>query len=290
MKYTLRQLEVFLAVAKNNNVTRAAETLNLSQPAVSGALAELEQQFSLQLFDRVGKRLKLNEAGASLRAEAQGLLDRATELENHFRESDEIGRLNIGATLTIGNYLAVPLLASFSAEHPESQLDLDVENTTAIANKVKNFELDIGLIEGEITDRELLVQPWRADELTVFCSAENPLAKQGKLTNTDAKKAQWILREAGSGTRQTFDRAFQDFSPNIRLELQHTEAIKRAVRLNLGLGCLSRLTVEDEFNSGSLVPLATDKRDLQRQFYFLLHRQKFVSGGLRKWMEHCQNN
>ena len=105
MKYTLRQLEIFLAVAESNNVSRAAQTLSLSQPAVSGALAELEQQFDIQLFDRVGKRLKLNEAGASLRAEAQGVMDRAIELEDHFRENDEVGRLNVGATLTIGNYL-----------------------------------------------------------------------------------------------------------------------------------------------------------------------------------------
>lgn len=290
MKYTLRQLEIFLAVAESNNVSRAAQTLSLSQPAVSGALAELEQQFDIQLFDRVGKRLKLNEAGASLRAEAQGVMDRAIELEDHFRENDEVGRLNVGATLTIGNYLAVPLLAGFSSLHPGSQLDLDVENTSAIAAKVRNFELDIGLVEGEVTDRELLLEPWRADELTVFCSPENPLAKSGQLTDSDAKNAQWILREPGSGTRQTFDRAFRNFTPKVRLELQHPEAIKRAVRLDLGLGCLSRLTLEDEFNAGSLQPLSTPGHDLQRQFYFLLHRRKFLSAGLKRWMAHCRES
>src|SRR4051812_40612962 len=110
MRYTLRQLEVFLAVARDESVSRAAEVLFMSQSAVSGSLAELEKQFDLKLFDRVGKRLQLSERGRALRARAQAVLDQARELERGLESRGELGRVRIGATLTIGDHLAVPLI------------------------------------------------------------------------------------------------------------------------------------------------------------------------------------
>jgi len=103
-------------------------------------------------------------------------------------------------------------------------------------------------------------------------------------------EADWIVRERGSGTRQAFDRAMHGILPNVklRLELQHTEGIKRAVEAGLGVGCLSKLTLEDAFRRGSLVPLAVPQRDWTRKFYFILHRQKFLTSGVQSWMEYCR--
>jgi DNA-binding transcriptional LysR family regulator len=287
MKYSFRQLEVFLAAAHFQNITRAAESLAMSQSAASSALKELESQFDIQLFDRVGKRLQLNELGPK----AESLLAQATELEQAFSKHSEVGALKVGATLTIGNYLAVGVMAKYMNTPTRPKVSLEVANTSSIARRVRDFELDIGLIEGELQSPELEVIPWREDELTVFCSPSHPLARKQALTDEDLRQAVWIMREPGSGTRQSFERGMHGLLPdlNILLELEHTEAIKRAVEADLGIGCLSKVVLADAFKRGSLVPLSVpDYRKFDRQFYFILHKQKYRSAGIARWMSLCQ--
>ena len=292
MHYTLRQLQVFLAAAHTENITRAAEQLAMSQSAASSALKDLETQFSIQLFDRIGKRLQINELGRALRPQAEALLDQAEALERALRQHDRIGELNIGATLTIGNYLAVDLMAEFIQRYPSASVKLNVANTETISQQVLNFKLDMGLVEGELQHPDLEVSKWREDELQVFCSPRHPLATKTLLTDDDLRGAQWILREPGSGTRQAFDRAMYELLPSmdIRLELQHTEAIKRAVENGLGIGCLSQASLEGAIASGRLVALKTPGRDLRRNFYFILHRQKYLSEGIIRWLELCKTS
>ncbi|MBE0484614.1 LysR family transcriptional regulator [Marinobacter sp.] len=291
MKYSFRQLEVFLAAAHYQNITRAAESLAMSQSAASSALKELESQFDIQLFDRVGKRLQLNELGRLYRPKAEALVAQATELEQAFSKHSEVGALKVGATLTIGNYLAVGVMAEYMSSPNHPRVSLEVANTRAIARRVKDFELDIGLIEGELQSTELEVIPWRGDQLVAFCSPDHPLARKAVLTDEDLRQAVWIMREQGSGTRQSFERGMQGLLPDltILLELEHTEAIKRAVEANLGIGCLSQLVLTDAFKRGSLVPLTVpEHRKFDRQFYFILHKQKYRSAGIDRWMTLCR--
>ncbi|SFR48997.1 DNA-binding transcriptional regulator, LysR family [Marinobacter daqiaonensis] len=291
MKYSFRQLEVFLAAARFQNITRAAESLAMSQSAASSALKELENQFDIQLFDRVGKRLQLNELGRLYRPKVESVLAQAGELEQALSKHTEVGALKVGATLTIGNYLAVGVMAEYMNTPARPKVSLEVANTSAIARRVMDYELDIGLIEGELQSPDLEVIPWRHDELVIFCSPEHPLAGKDGLTDEDLKSATWIAREPGSGTRQTFERAMHGLLPdlNILLELEHTEAIKRAVQANLGIGCLSRMCLSDAFKRGDLVPLrAAAHRRFDRQFYFILHKQKYRSAGIDRWMELCR--
>lgn len=291
MKYSFRQLEVFLAAANFQNITRAAESLAMSQSAASSALKELENQFDIQLFDRVGKRLQLNELGRLYRPKVEAVLAQAKELEQAFSKHTEVGALKVGATLTIGNYLAVGVMAQYMNTPTHPRVSLEVANTSTIARRVKDFELDIGLIEGELHATELEVLPWRGDELVVFCSPEHPLASKTSLTDDDLRDATWIMREQGSGTRQSFERGMHGLLSdlNVLLELEHTEAIKRAVETNLGIGCLSEVVLEDAFRRGSLVPLKVpEHRQFDRQFYFILHKQKYRSAGIDAWMELCR--
>ena len=292
MRYTLRQLAIFLAASDYENITRAADSLSMSQSAASAALKDLEQQFDVQLFDRVGKTIRANEQGRLLRPKAQALLERAKELEQELINHKQVGHLKLGATLTIGNYLAVGLMAQFMKQSPNAQLKLEVANTASITRQVLNFELDIGLIEGELQHRDLDISHWREDELVVFCSPSHPWASKQQLTDTDLVAAQWILREEGSGTRQAFDRAMQGLlsKQTVALELQHTEAIKRAVEAGLGVSCLSRIALQDAFERGSLVPLAVPHRNLQRSFYLILHKEKYRSAGIARWLALCCNN
>ncbi len=290
MRYSLRQLQVFIAAAHYENITRAAESLAMSQSAASSSLREMEQQFDIQLFDRIGKRLQISELGRLVLPRAQALMAQAQELEFTLSDNAEVGELNVGATLTIGNYLAVGIMAELMVRQPGARVNLQVANTAAIVRKVVDFELDVGLIEGELQRPELELIPWRDDELVVFCAPQHPLAGRRRLTDKDLLAATWIVREPGSGTRQTFDRAMHGLLPDLKLllELQHTEAIKRAVEAGLGISCLSRVAMKEAFRRGSLVPLAVPHRDFTRRFYFALHRQKYRTEGINQWLALCR--
>jgi DNA-binding transcriptional LysR family regulator len=291
MRFSLRQLEVFLAVARSESVSRAAKELAMSQSAVSGSLLDLERQFDVQLFDRIGKRLQLSGLGRSLRPRADALQEQARELEQGFENRSAIGLLRVGATLTIGNYVIVPLMARFMREHAGARVTLEVANTAEIARKVSNFEIDVGLIEGELQDADLELTRWCDDELVVFCAPKHPFAKKKALRDDDLRAAAWIVRERGSGTRQAFERAMHGLLPEllIALELQHTEAIKSAVEAGLGVGCVSRIALQEAFRHRGLIECRVPQRDFQRQFFFVLHRQKYRSAGLQSWLELCKS-
>lgn len=289
MKYTLRQLEVFLATARHENLSRAARELSMSQSAASDSLKELENQFDIRLFDRIGKRLQLNDFGRVLQPRAEELLERAKDLESALGKHQDMGLIKVGATLSIGNYMAIPLITQYRQRYPQGRVKLEVDNTAQISQRVANFTLDLGMIEGEINNEALLVTRWLDDELVVFCAPTHRLASKKEITDADLSEEPWILREEGSGTRQAFDRAMHDLLPqlDILLELEHTEAIKRAVAAGMGLACLSRITLEDSLEQGRLVELKLPKRDLSRSLYLIRHRDKYLSSAIQHWIELC---
>jgi len=291
MKFTLRQLEVFVAVAQQESVSRAAEALSMSQSATSTSLGELERQFDCKLFDRSGKRLTLNALGRQLLPQAVALLDRGSEIENMLNGKSAFGSLDLGATLTIGNYLATLLIGTFMQRQPDCRVRLHVHNTAHVVQRVAHYELDLGLIEGDCQHPDIEVQPWMEDELVVFCAPQHPLAREGRASLERLTEEAWILREQGSGTRLTFDQAMRHHVEplNVRLELEHTEAIKRAVESGLGIGCISRLALRDAFRRGSLMPVETPDLDLRRQFYFIWHRQKYQTATMREFLELCRS-
>lgn len=290
VRFTLRQLSVFAAVARQESVSRAAEELALSQSATSTALGELERLYDTPLFDRIGKRLRLNEAGQALWPQALDLLERADAVDSTLQGHAGFGRLRIGATLTIGNYLATLIVAAYLKRHTGGSAQLRVHNTTTIVEQVARFDLDLGLIEGSCRHPDLIVEPWVEDELVVFCAPQHRLAGRPSVTLAELAEESWIVRESGSGTRETLDQAMlrQHFNLRVRLELEHTEAIKRAVEHGLGIGCISRLALRDAFRRGSLVALETPELDLHRHFHFVWHRQKYQTAGMREFIALCR--
>jgi DNA-binding transcriptional LysR family regulator len=289
MRFTLKQLQVYLATAHTENLSLAAEKLALSQSAASDALKTLEHLAGIKLFDRIGKRLQLNEMGREIRPLVERLLEQAEELDHAMhRTSVSGGGLTLGATLSIGNYIGIKMLAAYRQQHPDNQVKLEVANTATIVEKVLNYDIDHGLIEGEVNHPDLIIEPWLQDELVIFCAPHDPLI--GKLlTDEDLVKAPWILREQGSGTRQAFEFSLRGLMPRltVNLELQHTEAIKRAVEAGMGLGCLSRITLEDAFRRGTLVPLDAPGRDFHRTLYTILHKAKYITPGVQAWIDLC---
>ncbi len=289
MRLTLRQLEVFAAIARCGSVSRAAEELALSQSAASAALAELERAYDMQLFDRAGKRLRLNDLGRSVLAKANELLDRAQELEAALHAHDLPGELKVGATLTIGNYLGAAIVGEYLRRHPGSRVALTIENTAEIIARVAAFQLDLALVEGRCQDPDIEVIHWGDDALMVFAAPAHPLAKKRRVTPADLAAADWILREPGSGTRDTFERAADGVlrEVKVKMELSQAEAIKHAVASGLGIGCLSRLALRDDFRLGRLVALKTPFLDVRRDFSILVHKRKYRSAASQQFIALC---
>ena len=289
MKFTIRQLQIFLAVAKYQNISRAAEQLHMSQSAASEALLNLEHSYEVSLFDRVSNRLVLNAIGHTLRKEAENLVAHCRSFEEILKDHTNVGHIKIGASFTIGNHLVTRYLAGYLAQYPDADVQLSIANTPDIVARVLNFEVDIGMIESGIQHRDLELIPWMEDELVVFCAADHPLARKKKLSAQDIRQARWILREPDSGARQTFERALADILPeiDIYLEFRHNEAIKNAVESGLGIGCLSEIVLRKNFANGDLVALRLPGRNLRRTFYFVMPKGSFQQESVDAWMQSC---
>ena len=291
MRITLRQLDVFSAVAREGSVTQAAKWLNLTQSATSMALADLEAQLNAKVFDRLGRRLQLNDLGHRLLPLAQETVARAQEIEDIASGNRPgQGRLRIGASLTIGNYLMPQCIGNYLQAYPESEIALEVGNTRHVIESVRQFSCDVGFIEGFCHEPDIEVLPWLEDELVIFASAKHPLARKPSLHAADFNDAQWILRETGSGTREVFDNAVAGKLPTlkVRLELSHTEAIRGAVEAGIGIACASRLTLKEGLSAGTLVVLPTPFLNLKRSLFMLRHRNKYATRSLTDFMAMCQ--
>jgi DNA-binding transcriptional LysR family regulator len=291
MRITLRQLQIFRLVAESGTTASAATALALSQSATSAAINELERLLQLQVFDRVGKRLQLNDNGRTLLPTALAVLDGAQLIERWaFDQESQVGALRIGASTTIGNYLLPQLLARFrerlSVEAQRGlKLTIVIANTAAIAAQVGAFELDLGLIEGPCHEANLMVKSWCDDDLIVVAAPTDPIvprARRGKISLQALREATWLLRERGSGTREIIDERLIPHLHQLRhgIEFGTSEAIKRAAASGLGITCLSRWVVADLLQAGSLVAPATQLPRLSRQFHLLIHEKKRLTRGM----------
>ena len=286
MHITLRQLEVFTEVLKSGSTTQASNVLSLSQSAVSAALTDLENQLSVRLFDRVGKRLVINEHGRLLYPRAMALLEQAQEIEQLFQEDN--AALRIAASSSIGNYLLPGMIARYRRDYPALPLELSVGNTQDVINAVADFRVDVGLIEGLCHLPELITEPWMEDELVVFAAPDAEIL-QHPITPENLASAAWILREPGSGTREIVDHLLLSNLPtfNMALELGNSEAIKNAVRHGMGISCLSRRVIAEQLQLGTLVEVPLPFSTLKRTLYRISHRQKHISKALTRFFSYC---
>ena len=200
--------------------------------------------------------------------------------------------LKLGATLTIADYRLPDLLARLMAVHPAARLDLQVGNTRQIIEAVSQFQLDLGLIEGSCNLRHIEAQLWAEDELVVFCAPSDPMALRQPVQPADLHDATWIVREEGSGTRETFNKVILSSLPQaqLRLTLGHTEALLKVVASGAGIGCVSRLAVQPLVDQGQLVIIPTPFWDLRRPFSLITHRQKYRSAGLQTVIDYCMQH
>ena len=276
MKISLRHLEIFTVVAKRGSIKEAANELYLSPSAVSMSLSELEKSLGVKLFDRLGKKLILNNFGELLFQEANHLIDRVNYIENIFKSKKFSGNFKIGCTQSIGNYVLPDIISLFKNENPDVEISLIIENTENIMKKLLKFEIDLAFIEGIVNHKLVESYNWLKDEIVIFCGKNHIFSKKKRVTINDLKKAQWILREKGSGTRDIFEKAIYNKIKNLKifLEINQIEGIKRIVEKGIGVGALSYFTIKKELENGSLVKLNTSFK-IEREFKIVLHKKKF---------------
>ncbi|SEB21901.1 LysR family transcriptional regulator [Variovorax sp. YR216] len=295
MRLTLRQLQIFSAIAELGSTTAAAASIPLSQSATSAALAELESLLGASLFDRVGRRLILNETGRSLQSRARIALNSAMEIERDFGVGDGAksaflpAHIRLGASTTIGNYVMPARIARLQREQPHIAVEMRIDNTQEVVNAVMRMEVDAGLIEGPCHAEDLDVEPWGTDQMVIVAAADHPFVALGRPASTaELRQERWLVREEGSGTRELLDHLLLPHLGGFGscTQLGDTEAIKQATATGLGVSCLSLCAVGDQLALGRLAVLQTALPPLTRSFYRIRHRYKTLSPALGMLLAH----
>lgn len=290
---TLRQLEIFCAVAQSGSTVAAAEVVKLSQSATSAALQQLENILSTPLFDRAGRNLVLNDSGRALLSRALSVLEEVHSMEHAFAGGGGLPvRLRVAASTTVGSYVLPPVLAYLSKSHPHISVDVRIANTREVEQAVETLAVDVGLIEGSSHAAGLTVQPWVTDELVVVAAPSDALAlaSQEKPVGIVAlRRARWLLREEGSGTREMVEYALLPRLHQLPVAavLGSSEAIARCVAQGLGISCLPRVLVQSMLNDGSLMVLPTSLPKMERHFSIVQRVGKHASSALQAFLDAC---
>lgn len=289
-----RRLQVFHTVARLLSFTKAAETLHMTQPAVTFQVRQLEEHFNTRLFDRTHNRISLTDAGRRVFEFADRIFDLYSEMENAVREmtGDISGVVTIGASTTIAEYMLPALLGDFRSQFSDVNVQLKVSNTEGIVSMVENNIIDLGVVEAPVSNKNLVVEVCRQDELVAIMPPDHELANKDSLTMAELCKYPYICREEGSGTREVIQEYLQTtgVTPSdisICMELGSPEAVKGAVEAGMGVSVVSRATIHKELQLGTLVALPLEPK-LERPFSFVHQKQKFRHRAMDELLEFAQ--
>ena len=276
MSITLRQVEIFLNVVDLGHLTNVAKEMGLSQSAISMSIKELESVLGRPLFDRMNKKLILNETGRAFCKEIKPLYQKMHDIEHEFQNSVNKGMIRVGASTTIVDYFMPSIVCNYMKSYPEVKISLKEGNTKQIIDLIKEGQLDVGFIEGSVKDPEVIADKIAIDELVVVTAKEG-LDAPCYIDTLESEK--WVLREKGSGTRETFLECIKGKANdlNIFLELGHTESIKSILKNKETLSCLSKIAVEEDIKAGKLYQVPVKKFDCKREFSMVYHKDKFRS-------------
>lgn len=289
-----RRLQVFHTVARLLSFTKAAETLHMTQPAVTFQVRQLEEHFNTRLFDRTHNRISLTEAGKRVYDYAGKIFEMYAHMENAVREltGEVSGVLIIGASTTIAEYMLPALLGDFKSKYPDVNVRLKVSNTEGIVSMVENNVIDLGVVEAPVSNKNLAVELCKVDQLVVIVPPTHPLTKQASVRPEQLLDYPFISREEGSGTREVINEYMHrvGLNPNelhAIMELGSPEAIKGAVEAGIGISVLSRATMVKELRLGALVAIPMEP-PLERPFSFVHQKQKFKQRAMDELLEFAQ--
>ena len=292
-RMTLDQLEIFVAVAQHLHFTRAAETLYITQPSVSAAIQNLEEQYGVRLFNRVGRRIELTDAGRMLQQEAEKILQQVALTELGLKELNDLqkGELRLGASQTVGSYWLPRFISQFKQDYPGVRVDCTLGNTQEICAGIVSGLFDLGVVEGEVDSAAaaaLVQRTVGSDRLQIVVGRAHPWFERAKISLQDLSSTAWVMREVGSGTRHQFEQALrhcgvEQSELEIILEVRNGEMVKSIVESGVGAAAISNLMIEKELRLKTLrsvqvkdwVEEEINADQLVRSFRLLKHRERF---------------
>lgn len=286
---TLRHFRVFVTVCDTMNMTSAAESLYMSQSAVSQAIAELERYYDIRLFERLSRKLYLTPAGEKLLSYARHMIRMNAEIEKDMKALHRHGSIRLGASVTVGAYVLPKLIAEFKQRNPETDVEVFEDNTEQVEKRLLSDKTDIGLVEGESTSPDILSTPFMEDELVLICGAGHRFADLSVIPPIELQTEDFIIREPGSGTRRTFEEVMtaNQLAWKVAWTCNNADTIKAAVMAGLGVSVISKRAVEKEVRVGELLVKVIEGVRFERNFKVIYHKNKFLTIPMRRMIDLC---
>jgi len=277
----LHQLATFQVVAKHCSYVRAAEELHFSQPAVSAQIRQLEETLGVKLFEQIGRRTHLTQAGDELYHYSQkifAVIDEALETMEELRGPDH-GRLRVGADTTVGTYVIPGLLGKFHQSYPEVEISLDVVNRAALVERIMSNEIDIAIVGRVPDDVPVVIEPFAPNELVLVASPYHRLAGRANVPLSELTKEHFLMREVGSGTRAALELVLQEAEVplHVSMHMGNNSAIKQGVAAGLGIALISRVALDMELETNRLVILDVEGFPIMRQWRIVHLKDKHLS-------------
>lgn len=279
---TLRDLQIFQAVAESGKMSVAAARLDIAQPTVSHVIANIEADYGIQLFERLSKRLYITSDGRQLLNYAKNILSMFNEMEAGMGFGSRPQPLRIGATITIGSSILAEIINQYEHSHPSCKTSVYVDNTSTIEHKLLHDQLDVALVEGVVTSNELVTKPVFKDALVLVCDRNHPFASRRTVQAQDLASQPFILRERGSGTRARFEQYLKKYGITVEEKwiCHSSDAILHAVANGQGMTVISYRLAERQLLSGELHLLELRDADFSRTFNLVYHKDKYITASL----------
>jgi DNA-binding transcriptional LysR family regulator len=285
----LNQLKIFYMAAKRGNLSKAAEDLFITQPAVTKGIQRLQDHYDLRLMDHFGKKMVLTHAGEVLFKIAEKIFELEKHAEESIREFKQRkkGRIRIQASESFGAYYLPSIMNPFSKAHPLINISVNILPSEHVVNNVANLECDIGFVSYPIAHEKVFIRVILEDQLVFILPPDHPICRQKRLRPKDLEGNPMIVHEKKSTPHQVFHEFMEknNIAVTSSLELSSNRAIKLAVESGLGIALISRKVAEEEIQTGKLAAIPLPDLSIKRKFYLVHHQEKFISDTLRGFID-----
>lgn len=280
---TLRHISIFITVADEGGMSAAAKKLHISQPSVSQVISELEKYYGVKLFERLSQKLYITREGELMLSFSRHIMDSFKQMEDALELTAEKSILRIGCSVTVGTCLINDILNQAKEKMPSLNFQVIVSNSTDIERAVLCNEVDLGIVEGIIKSKDLLITPVCEDELVLVCGSHHPLANEKKVTFEQLEGQDFVSRESGSTDRNQLEKLLEEKEIHFVRTFcsTNTEAIKNAVIHGRGIAVLSKRMVIKEVENGEIVILPIEEAEVTRNINLVIHKNKYISKSLK---------
>lgn len=286
---TLRHLRIFLAVCREGSATAAAEKLYIAQPTVSVAIRELEEHYSVTLFDRIGRRLFLTDAGRQMQSYAQHIVALLDEMEARSQDWEETGTLRLGSSITIGTVQLPGIVTRLQERYPKLRIEVMVSNSDTIESAILENEIDLGMIEGVCRNQKLADLPLGGDELVFLCHPAHPFAGQS-ISAGQLSGQPFLFREKGSAGRDLVESTLKasGVEPHPLWQSISTQALVSGVAEGLGVAVLPLPLIQPALSAGTVSQFWVAGIRFARRFRLLHHRNKYLTRPMEVMIQLCR--